>query len=131
MKIAGGIISLVFAVLAVGGSLFTLVLGGIGGAVGAEGAETVVGLGWAGLFISFVIIVFAAASIAAKSKFPSVMVIALSLVNVIAGGTVVAIIMVPTLLGGILALVGVTQQQREARLSPMPQITAGIDGNQR
>lgn len=104
MKIAGGVVSIVFAVVAVISALATLLLGGIGEAVGTEGA---------GLFISFVIIAFAAAAIGAKSTFPAIMVIVLSVINVIAGGTLVAIFMVPTLLGGIVSLIGVTQQPKD------------------
>lgn len=113
MKIAGGVVSIVFAVVAVISALATLLLGGIGEAVGTEGASLVTGLGWAGLFISFVIIAFAAAAIGAKSTFPAIMVIVLSLINVIAGGTLVAIFMVPALLGGIVSLIGVTQQLKD------------------
>lgn len=115
MKIAGGVVSIVFAVVSVISALATLLVGGIGEAVGTEGARLVTGLGWAGLFIAFVIIAFAAAAIGVRSTFPAIMIIVLSVINVIAGGTLVAIFMVPTLLGGIVSLIGVTQQQKDKR----------------
>ena len=69
-----------------------------------EGAETVVGLGWAGLFLSFVVIVLGAAVIAAKGRLPIYLLLVCSLAAAIFGGTFVAVVMSLAILGGILAL---------------------------
>ena len=117
MKIAGGVISIVAGGISIIMAIVTLLFGGIGGALEAQEAGTVVGLGWAGLFLSFVIIAFAAASIAASSKFPSITVIVLSIITAFAGGTLVAIFMVLSLFGGILALIGVRKEQKQNQIS--------------
>ncbi len=57
LGIIGGLFGIISAVI-------TLFVGGIGGAVGAEGAGTVVGLGWAALFFSLLGLVGAALSLA-------------------------------------------------------------------
>ena len=99
----------------------TLGFGGLGSALGGEGADTIIGLGWAGVFLTFAIIVFAVVSMFAKSKFPSAN-IALALITTIAGGTFVAIFMV-ALVGGILALVGVSKGKRQGRLCELKKVS--------
>lgn len=81
-------------------------MGGLGGAVKAEGATTVVGLGWGGILFSFLIIVFGAVSISAKSKAPSALLITCSIAGMVLGGTLVALFMVLSIIGGILAFIG-------------------------
>ncbi len=110
MKKAGGIVSLIGSLFGVVMAFITLGIGGLGGAFGGEGAETVIGLGWAGIFLSFVIIALAVASIYSGSLIPPVAIIVLALINVIAGGTLVAIFMVLTLIGGIMALIGARRE---------------------
>ena len=112
MKVGGGIIALIAALFGTIMAFITLAIGGLGGAFGGEGAETVMGLGWAGIFLSFAIIAFAVAGMFAKSKIPAIAVIILSIVTAIAGGTLVAIFMVLALTGGVLALVGVTKESK-------------------
>lgn len=106
MKKAGGIIALIagiFGILAAGATLF---IGGIGGAFQADGASTVVGLGWGGVVFSFIVIILGAVAIAAKSKVPGILLIISSIAGAILGGTLVAVFMVLSLVGGILAVVG-------------------------
>ncbi len=67
MKIAGGIVALIAGLFGVIMAFVTLGIGGLGGAFGGEGAETVIGLGWAGVFLTFTIIAFSVASMFAKS----------------------------------------------------------------
>lgn len=110
MKIGGGIITLIAGLFSVIMALITLGIGGLGGAFGGEGAETVIGLGWAGVLLSFVIIVFAIVSIFAKSKIPAIFIIVLSIITAIAGGTLVAIFMVLALIGGIITLIGASKE---------------------
>ncbi len=113
MKAAGGIISSIAALFGVIAAFVTLGIGGLGGAFGGEGAETVIGLGWAGIFLTFAILVFAIVSIFGKSKFPPIAVIVLSLITVVAGGTLVAIFMILSIIGGIVALIGVSKERKQ------------------
>ena len=70
MKKAGAIIALIAGVLGSGAAVVTLFFGGLGGAFEAEGAETVVGLGWAGLGFAFLTIVLAAIALGVKGRTP-------------------------------------------------------------
>ncbi len=104
MKKAGGIIGIVAGVMAVMAAFVTLFIGGVGGAFEAEGADTVVGLGWAGVFCSFLVIALGAATIAAKGKLASILLLVVSVITAVVGGTLVAIFMALAVLGSILAL---------------------------
>lgn len=104
MKKAGGIIGVVAGTLGVIAAFITLFMGGVGAALEAEGASTVVGLGWAGVFCSFLVIGLGAATIAAKGKLSAWLLVVVSLVTAVVGGLIVAIFMALALLGGILAL---------------------------
>ncbi|UMZ73738.1 hypothetical protein [Natranaerofaba carboxydovora] len=106
MRLAGGIISLIASIIAVGMAFVTLFIGGVGGAFGAEEAGTVTGLGWAGLFLSFLLIVISVVVIVMPSTKPAIGIIVLSILTAIFGGTLVAIFMVLALLGGIMAIIG-------------------------
>ena len=115
MKKAGGIIGLIAGVFGVGAALITLFFGGIGGALEAEGAQTVVGLGWGGLAFSFLTIIFGAVSLGAKSIKPGILLILSAIGGIILGGTLVAVAMGLALVGGVLALLGA---RGEKSLSP-------------
>lgn len=60
MKKAGGIVGLVAGIFGVIAAVATLFFGGLGAAVEAKGAQTVVGLGWGGLAFSSATIVLGA-----------------------------------------------------------------------
>ena len=106
MAKAGGIVALIASIISVGMALVTLLIGGLGGAFEAEGAGTVVGLGWAGLLLSFVLIVLSAIAMTSPSRRIGVGIIVLSLITAVVGGTLVAIFMILTLLGGVLVFAG-------------------------
>lgn len=106
MKTAGGIIALIagiFGILAAGG---TLMIGGCGGAFEADGAETVVWLGFGGVFFSFLTIVFGAVALGVNSKKTGVALIITAILGMILGGAFVAVFMLLALLGGILVVIG-------------------------
>ncbi|HHX63647.1 MAG TPA: hypothetical protein GX702_02035 [Chloroflexi bacterium] len=105
---AGGIIALIAGVLGILAGVVTLMVGGLGAALEAEGAGTVVGLGWGGLFFSFACIVLGAIAAAAtpRSRLTGVLLIICAIAGAILGGTLVAVIMILALVGGILATVG-------------------------
>lgn len=104
MKKSGGIIAIVAGAFSVIAAVVTLFVGGIGGALEAEGADTVIGLGWLGLFLSFLVIILGAATINAKKRLAPILLLVCAVITAIAGGTLVAIIMVLAILGALLAL---------------------------
>lgn len=121
MKIAGGIIALVagiFGTLAAGA---TLMVGGMGGALEAEGAESVVWLGFGGLFFSFLTIVLGAVALGVNSKKVGVALIISAILGAILGGTFVAVFMVLALLGGILVVIGSGKQSASQPAPPLMQ----------
>ena len=114
MKKAGGIIGLVAGIFGVIAAVATLFFGGLGAAMEAEGANTVVGLGWGGLAFSFLAIVLGAVALAARSMVPGILLIICALAGAVLGGTIVAIAMVLALVGGILATIGARSQAKDA-----------------
>ena len=117
MRKAGGIVALVAGIFAVVAALFTLLAGGIAGAVEAEGAETVIFLGWGGVLFAFLTIVLGAVSIGAKGRIPGVLLIVCSIAGAILGGTFVAIFMGLAALGGILAVIPARERLAPERAS--------------
>lgn len=113
MKTAGGIISLIASIFGIIMALITLVIGGIGSVFKAEGFDIILGFGWAGIFLSFVIVVFASVSIFAKTKFPSVAVIVLSIIAFVLGGTLVGLFMILAFIGGIVSLLGISYEKKD------------------
>lgn len=105
MQKAGGIIGLVAGIFGVLAALVTLLTGGIGASVEAEGASTVVGLGWGGVAFSFLTIVLGAVAMGAKSKTPGLLLMLCAIAGAILGGMLVAICMVLAFIGGLLATV--------------------------
>ncbi len=106
MKKAGGILGLIGGVFGVFAAIFTLFFGGLASAFSANGASTVVVLAWGGLAFSFLAIIFAAVCLGAQSRWPAAMLTAGSVLGAIFGGTFVALCMVLSLVGGVLALAG-------------------------
>lgn len=102
---AGGIIGILAGVFGVIAAGITLFVGGIGSAFEADGAKTVVGLGWGGVLFSFLAIVFGAVAFA-RPRGAGIGLIIVSIAGAILGGTLVAICMVLSLIGGILAIIG-------------------------
>jgi hypothetical protein len=108
MNKAGGIIAIIAGVFGIFAAGFTLLFGGLGSALEADGATTVIGLGWGGLIFSFTTIILGAVSLNAKTKKSGLLLIASSIGGIILGGTLVAIFMALALVGGILATIGVS-----------------------
>ena len=104
MKKSGGIIALIAGIFGIFAAGATLFMGSIGSAFEADGATTVVGLGWGGVLFSFLTIVCGAICLSVNSKWPGIILIIVSFLGAVLGGTLVAIFMVLALLGGILTL---------------------------
>lgn len=103
MRKSGGIIALIAGVLSLMAATFTLFVGGVGANFNAEAGDTIILLGWGGLFVSFAIIVLGAIAMNAKTFMPGLLIIIASIFGVIYGGTLVAVLMILALVGGILA----------------------------
>ena len=106
MQKAGGVIGLVAGILGFIAAVVTLFFGGVAGAFNAEGASTVVGLGWGGVLFSFLCIVLGAVAMGAKGKVPGGLLALSAIAGAILGGTLVAVCMALALVGGILAMIG-------------------------
>jgi hypothetical protein len=106
MQRAGGIIALIAGIFSIFAAFTTLLVGGLGSAVGAEGGDTVIGLGWGGVLFSMITMVLGVINIIGKTKRPGYWLIGCSILGMILGGTFVAIFMVLALVGGIMAAVG-------------------------
>ncbi|NDP63513.1 tetratricopeptide repeat protein [Polaromonas sp.] len=102
---AGGIIGIISGVFGFIAAIFTLLIGGVGSAFKAQAAGTIVGLGWGGVFFSFLAIVFGAVAFA-RPKLAGIGLICTSIMGAILGGTMVAVCMALAFLGGILAILG-------------------------
>lgn len=108
---AGGIIGLIAGIFGVLGAAATLIFGGIGHAIGAEGASSVVGYGWGGVAFSFLVVVFSAMAIA-QVRHAGIAMVAGSILGMAFGGWLVAICMFLALVGGVFAIIGQTKKQR-------------------
>lgn len=121
MEKAGGIIGIIAGVFGVCAALVTLLFGGIGAAFNANGAQTVVGLGWGGVGFSFLAIVCGAV-VFARPRGAGIALVIVSILGAILGGTLVAIFMVLALLGGVLAIIGskgARTRPAQAEVSPV------------
>lgn len=117
----GGILAIIAGVLGLLAGFVTLFLGGLGSAFSASGFGDVVSLGWGGILFSLLVVIYG--SIAISKPTPGATGIILSAILGIAlGGTLVAILMILALVGGIMAAIGKpkeTSPQDQKRWSGM------------
>jgi uncharacterized protein YecT (DUF1311 family) len=118
MNKAGAILGIIAGIFGFLAAIFTLLFGGLAGALRADGASTVVGLGWGGIVFSFLVIIFGAIAFA-KPKGSGIALIVSSIGGAVLGGTFVAVCMVLSLVGGVLCVMGAknvpnTQNQTSA-----------------
>jgi len=106
MRKAGGIIALIAGIFGTIAALVTLMIGGIGKAFQAHQAEMVLWLGVGGLVFAFLTIILAAIAMNAAGRLPGMLLILSALAGAVLGGTLVAVCMVLTLAGGVLAVAG-------------------------
>jgi len=104
---AGGIVALIAGIFGTFAAIVTLLAGGMASAFQAEGASTIVALGWGGVAFSFATIILGAVlALGATSKTPAILLIVCAILGAILGGTLVAVFMVLSLIGGIMAAIG-------------------------
>ena len=106
MKKSGGIIALIGGLFGTIAAIATLFIGGVGAALDADGGTTVVAMGWIGGLAAFLSIIIGAVAMGSKGKVPGILLIICAVLGAIFGGTIVAICMILTLAGGIMALFG-------------------------
>ena len=105
MRKAGGIVALIAGIFGVLAAGFTLFTGGVGAALEAEGADTVLAFGWGGLLFAFLTIVLGAVAMGAKGRVPGALLIVCAIAGAFLGGTIVAIFMALAAVGGLLAVI--------------------------
>lgn len=127
MRKAGGIVSLVAGIFGTIAAIVTLFVGGVGSAFDAQDADVVVWLGWGGVFFSFLVIVLGAVQIGAKGKTPSTLLIISSIAGMILGGTLVAIFLLLSLIGGIL---GLCEKTKKSITIQEPVINYGVNSTE-
>lgn len=103
MRKSGGLIALIAGLLGLIAAVITLLIGGIGSNFNTDAGDTIMGLGWGGILICFLIIVLGAVAMNAKTFIPGVLIIIASIFGAIYGGTLVAVLMILALVGGVLA----------------------------
>lgn len=106
MQKAGGIIALVAGIFGVFAAIFTLAIGGMGAGLEAEGASTIIGLGWGGVAFSFLTIILGAVALGARGRLPGILLMICAVAGAILGGTIVAVFMALAFLGGLVAMLG-------------------------
>lgn len=120
MQKAGGIIAIIAGVFGIVAAIVTLLFGGVAAAVEADGGNAVIGLGWGGVFFSFLVIVLGAIALSAKTKTVGVLLIITSIAGAILGGTIVAIFMALAFIGGILATIGTKSDKTQNVVQAQP-----------
>jgi len=110
MQKAGGIIALIAGIFGVLSAIVTLFIGGLAVAFKATESSTVGGLVFGGIICSFLVIIFGAIAMNTKKKIIGVLLIIASIIGAISGGGIVAVFMVLSLVGGIIALIGTNKR---------------------
>lgn len=114
---AGGIMAIIGGIFGMLAGFATLFLGGLGGAVGAEGAGTVVSFGMAGIGASLLTVVSGGISLA-KPRAGGIGSVVLSLFGIVLGGTFVAVCLALGLIGGILAVLETPKPDANGNAEP-------------
>lgn len=110
---AGGILGIIGGVFGFLAAVFTLFFGGLGSALDASGAQTVIGLGWGGVLFSFLAIVLGAVAFA-RPRGAGIGLLITAVLGVVLGGTLVAVCMALVLVGGVLCLLGAGKAPKAA-----------------
>lgn len=113
MQKAGGIIALVAGIFGIFAAVFTLAVGGLGAGLEAEGASTVIGLGWGGVAFSFLTIILGAVALGAKGRLPGILLMICAIAGAILGGTLVAVFMVLAFVGGMISTIGSSKKKKQ------------------
>lgn len=121
MNKAGGIIAIIAGIFGIFAAGFTLLFGGLASAFNAHGSGTVVALGWGGVGFSFLTIVFGALALSGI-RWAGIGIIICAIAGAILGGTLVAVFMVLSLIGGILVLIDSKSRKSQNLNTATPQV---------
>ena len=105
MKTASLILGIIGGIFGLIGATFALFIGGLGGALEAEGASQIVGLGWFGFLFAILGIVAGAIAIA-KPKIAGILMLVAGIGGIISISAAFAPASILLMVAGILALVG-------------------------
>ena len=105
----GGILAIIAGLLGLLAGFVTLFLGGLGSAFSASGFGDVVSLGWGGILFSLLVVIYGGIAIS-KPKPGATGIILSAILGMALGGTLVAILMILALVGGIMAAIGKTKE---------------------
>jgi hypothetical protein len=105
MSKTGGILAIIAGVLGLLAGFVTLFLGGLGSAFSASGFGDVVSLGWGGILFSLLVVIYGSIAIS-KPKPGATGIILSAIFGMALGGTLVAILMILALVGGIMVAIG-------------------------
>jgi uncharacterized protein YecT (DUF1311 family) len=125
---AGGIIAIIAGIFGIFAAGFTLLFGGVASAFKADGGSTVVALGWGGVVFSFLVIVFGAMSFS-KTRWVGIALILSSIFGIVLGGTLVAVFMCLSMIGGILVVLD-TKTKKTANISATVSQTSSLSTNE-
>lgn len=129
MHKASGILGIVGGVFGFLAAILTLFLGGLGSAFEADGAGTVVGLGWGGVVFSFLCIIFGALIFSGGRTIAALLIVS-AILGGILGGTFVAVCMALPFIGGVLGLFS-TQNKKEIGNTPSVEIKPSSDNDKK
>ena len=102
---AGGILAIIAGLLGVLAAVVTLVMGGLGTAFATNGADTVVSMGWGGIFFSLLAVVYGAVAFGAPRA--GAFGLALTAIpGMVLGGLLVAVLMALALVAAIMVWLG-------------------------
>lgn len=101
----GGILAIIAGLLGLLAGFVTLFLGGLGSAFSASGAGDVVSFGWGGILFSLLVVIYGGIAIS-KPKPGATGIILSAIFGIALGGTLVAILMILALVGGIMTAIG-------------------------
>lgn len=101
----GGILAIIAGLLGLLAGFVTLFLGGLGSAFSASGAGDVVSFGWGGILFSLLVVIYGGIAIS-KPKPGATGIILSAILGMALGGTLVAILMILALIGGIMTAIG-------------------------
>ncbi|WP_343081603.1 hypothetical protein [Ostreiculturibacter nitratireducens] len=104
MQRTGGILAIIAGVFGLLAAIVTVGMSNPGGALEAEGARVVIGIGRAGALFSSLCIILGAIVVRAKGRVPAFLLMFAAIGGAVFGGTLVAVPMLLAFVGGILGL---------------------------
>lgn len=109
---AGSVIAIIVGLLGMLAGFVTLFFGGLTSAFSMTGADTVVGLGWGGIAFSMLVVIYAAIAFS-KPTAGAAGIILSSIFGIALGGTLVAILLILSLMSGV--MIAMAKKDRDGK----------------